>query len=72
MSNQKLGPDNWLHILSHALSLYQADGGLLAIGQQPSGLTITLMGVSAEDGRLHQNFKRLISRGGQQGNGQTS
>ena len=48
-----LGPDNWLHIASHALVLYAQAGGEVVVEEQVGGLVIKLTQVTADDKRLH-------------------
>lgn len=60
-ANAGIGPDNWLHIASHALSLYAEEGGALVVRPGLGGLVIELVGIAATDTRLHEALKaRLV------------
>lgn len=56
-SNAGIGPDNWLYIASHALSLFREEGGILVIRPTEGGLLIELPGVLPEDSRIHENLR---------------
>ena len=56
-----LGPDNWLHIASHALALYAQAGGEVVVEAQAEGLMIRLVQVAANDERLHYALLGLAS-----------
>lgn len=67
MSKQKLGRDNWLHILSNAIANYANEGGRVYIVTNFAGdVVIRLVGVEKHDQRLHPDFKDLVGQGGEQ------
>ena len=61
MSNQQIGADNWLHILSHGLCNYVDEGGTLTVTQTAAGVVVTFTGVMGEDDRLHKKFRKLLA-----------
>lgn len=56
-ANGGLGPDNWLYIASHALSLYAEEGGAIVVRDSPAGLVIEFPLVVATDSRLHEELR---------------
>lgn len=60
-SNAGIGPDNWLYIGTHALSLFAEEGGALFIRPSESGITIDLLGVTLEDHRIPEAFRELAN-----------
>ncbi len=60
-SNSGIGPDNWLYIASHALSLYAEEGGSLVIRPNEGGLLIELSGILPGDIRLNEGFRELVN-----------
>jgi hypothetical protein len=60
-ANKGIGPDNWLHIASHALSLYVEEGGALVARAGESGLSVELPGVTVTDTRLHEKLRALVA-----------
>lgn len=56
-ANAGIGPDNWLYIASHALSLYAEEGGAIVVRDSPAGLVIELPLVVATDSRLHEELR---------------
>ena len=59
--NAGIGPDNWLYIASHALSLYAEEGGLIVVRPGPAGLVIELPDVEAVDSRLHSELRARVA-----------
>lgn len=60
-NNSGIGPDNWLHILTHALALFADEGGQADVVTDAEGnLVIVLPGVKPTDRRLHPEFVQLI------------
>lgn len=62
MSKQKLGPDNWLHLLTHAVVNCAQEGGLIEVteDEEIGAIAIYLLETDKLDGRLHPAFKALI------------
>lgn len=60
MSNQPLGKANWLHISSHALSLYGREGGALTVRVTPAGIEVLFAGTTAADPAWHPAFLELL------------
>lgn len=60
-ANAGIGADNWLYIVSHALSLYAEEGGAVTIHSGPTGLVVELVGVAAEDSRLYEGLAGLVA-----------
>lgn len=61
MSKQTIGKSNWLHISSHALSLYVREGGQLAVRATPDGIQVLFQGTTAADPAWHRAFINLLS-----------
>lgn len=59
-ANKGIGPDNWIYIASHALSLYVEEGGALIVRPGEQGLVVELPGVAATDTRLHEELRALV------------
>jgi len=55
-SNAGIGPDNWLYIASHALSLFREEGGIFILRPGENGITIELPGIFLGDPRLNAEF----------------
>lgn len=55
-SNSGIGPDNWLYIASHALSLFREEGGVFILRPSDNGITIELPGIFLGDSRLNEGF----------------
>lgn len=62
-SNSGIGPDNWLYIASHALSLFREEGGTLVIRPNEGGLLIELPGILPGDSRIHENLRDSAEEG---------
>jgi hypothetical protein len=62
MSKQKIGPDNWLYILTNAVSNYVNEGGTVEIidDEEIASIVIVLNEVEPGDKRLHPDFEALI------------
>jgi len=60
-SNAGIGSDNWLYIVSHALSLFAGEGGSLIIRPGDRGILIELSGIYPGDSRLHEDFEKLAN-----------
>lgn len=60
-TNSGIGPDNWLYIASHALSLFREEGGSLVIRPNEGGLLIELSGILPGDSRLNEGFRELVN-----------
>ena len=59
MSDQKLGADNWLHIITHAISNYSEEGGAVVVEEVNGEVRVWFTGVGRKDGRLHPRFCQL-------------
>jgi hypothetical protein len=59
VSEQKIGADNWLHILSHAITNYTEEGGEICVEEIEGEVRVVFTAVSLADGRLHPKFKKL-------------
>jgi hypothetical protein len=61
MSKQKFGPDNWLYILTNAVSNYVNEGGAVEVveDEEIGSIVIVLNAVEPGDNRLHPDFERL-------------
>ncbi len=59
--NEGIGPDNWLYIISHALSIFREEGGSLIIRPSDRGILIELSGIYSGDSRLHEDFEYLVN-----------
>ena len=65
MSKQVIGKANWLHISSHALSLYVQEGGQLAVHITPGGVQVLFTGVTSDDPAWHRAFLDLLRPDGE-------
>jgi hypothetical protein len=54
-----IGADNWLYILTNAISNFVDEGGQI-LGLGDGEVTITLRGVGRDDPRLHPDFVKLL------------
>ena len=62
-NNQKLGADNWLHILSNAIGNYAEEGGeVVVILNDPDEILVRFVGVKRGDERLNPKFIALVNR----------
>lgn len=59
-AQREIGPDNWLYIGLHALTLYAEEGGQVAIEETAAGLMVKLPGVMVQDERLPQAARAMI------------
>ena len=59
MSNQNIGSDNWLHLVTDAIANYVREGGVAVIVESAEGLQITLNEIEWEDERLSGRFQKL-------------
>lgn len=57
----EFGPDNWLYIISHALSIFREEGGDLVIRSTDRGIIIEFPGIFFGDSRLHEDFEYLVN-----------
>ncbi len=61
MSDQKIGRDNWLHILSHAIVNYVEEGGGVILDASAEGeLLVQFTAVALTDTRFHIKFQKLV------------
>lgn len=60
--NSGIGPDNWLYIATHALSLYVEEGGRLDIRPNDSGIVIEFPGVQIGDSRVNPSLRELVDK----------
>lgn len=59
MSNQNIGSDNWLHLVTDAIANYVREGGAAEIVESAEGLQITFADIQWEDERLSGRFQKL-------------
>jgi hypothetical protein len=62
VNKQKLGKDNWLHILSDVVTKYREEGGNVDVVDdfEIGALSVVLYDVTADDARITAAFRRLI------------
>ena len=62
MNKQKLGKDNWLHILTNAIANYADEGGEVSIGfsELTGAMAVTFDNIQPGDSRLNGAFVALI------------
>jgi hypothetical protein len=62
MSKQNFGADNWLYILTNAISNFVEEGGQVEVIEDAalSSIVIVLSGVQPGDRRLHPDFRALV------------
>jgi hypothetical protein len=65
MSKQKIGRDNWLYILTNAITNYVEEGGEAQVASDPAAgaITVRLCQVRPGDRRLHPEFVALLALG---------
>jgi hypothetical protein len=63
MSKQKIGRDNWLYILTNAITNYVEEGGEAQVASDPAAgaITVRLCQVRPGDRRLHPEFVALLA-----------
>jgi hypothetical protein len=69
MRGKKIGPDNWLFILTNAISYYIEEGGEIEpfYNEDTGAIGINFCRVGPADQRLHPGFAELFSPPAEEG-----